>query len=207
MKSGQIEVPVFPSDVYNTIQKSGSRTEYSLKISPELRQIGSQISAMPLRYASVVHAMPGSEDQQFHSDSASGERAIIYLTDVTAESNGPIEFKDTGKVLGPAGTYAHYSASAVHRGCKSDIDRYALALAFDNSEDPISTIGAENLCAAYDCPTGYTKKDPLPNMPASATTEICCDKTANTVVIVLIVVAVVIAVGAIGVSIMMKKKK
>lgn len=64
-----------------------------------------------------------------------------------------------------------------------------------------------NVCVAYDCPTGYTKKDPLPNMPASATTEICCDKTANTVVIVLIIVAALITVGSIGIAIIMKKKK
>jgi hypothetical protein len=191
MKRGQIEVPVFPSNVYKTIKKSGSRTEYSLTLNQELRQIGSLLSDMPLRYASVVHAMPGSVDQDFHSDALTGERAIIYLTDVVSESNGPIEF-NSGKVLGPAGTYAHYSANETHRGCKSDIDRYALALAFDSNDSIIDTIGALNLCEAYTCPAGYSKKDPLPVDPASGSTAICCNKDGSIVVPVVIIVAIVL---------------
>jgi len=189
MKRGQIEVPVFPSNVYKTIKKSGSRTEYSLTLNQELRQIGSLISDMPLRYASVVHATPGSVDQDFHRDASTGERAIIYLTDVVSESNGPIEF-NSGKVLGPAGTYAHYSANETHRGCKSDIDRYALALAFDSNDSIIDTIGTPNLCEAYTCPAGYSKKNPLPVDPASATTAICCGSIVVKVVIIVAIVLV-----------------
>jgi hypothetical protein len=134
--------------------------------------------------------MPGSEDQDFHSDSKSGERAIVYLTDVDNDANGPIEFKDGGKILGPAGTYVHYSANAIHRGCKSNIDRYALALAFDSEETIISTVGAGLPgCTDFNCPVFYKRKNPAPD---GSTTEECCELDFVMVAILIIAIAVLI---------------
>jgi hypothetical protein len=187
MKTGFIEIPNFPVDIYNTLEKPGSRTEYSLKLSDELNRIAQSISDVPLRYASLVLARPGNESQDFHSDSNTGERAIIYLTDVLEDSNGPIEFEH-GKVLGPSGTYVKYSASEIHRGCSSDIDRLALALAFDSSSKIITTIGGSPTgCAIYVCPSGYRLKDPPP--AGTASTELCCEKsdTLKNIVVALLV--------------------
>jgi hypothetical protein len=146
---------------------------------------------MPLKYASIVHAFPGEDqDQEFHRDSESGERAIVYLTDVMEATNGAIEFLDQGKLLGKAGTYAHYSANEVHRGCKSDIDRYALALAFDSDNSKvITTIGA--VCSGYVCPTGYVLKTPVVNT-GSSTTQNCCKKVTNYALIVSIIALVLL---------------
>jgi hypothetical protein len=179
MRVGTLEVPTFPMDIYTVREKSGSRKEYSVTMSENLKQLASQISSLPLRYASIVHAFPGEDqDQDFHKDSDSGERAIVYLTDVMEETNGPIEFLDHGKLLGKAGSYVHYPASEVHRGCKSDIDRYALALAFDKDDSkPITTIGA--VCSGFVCDSGYVLKDPLVNT-GSATNANCCEKKNDT---------------------------
>jgi hypothetical protein len=134
-------------------------------------------------------------------DSDSGERVIVYLTDVEDKSHGPIEFLSTGKLLGKAGTYAKYSASEVHRGCKSSIDRFALALAFDsNDSKALETIGAVVNCADFTCPAGYQKKNPLPTT-GDGSTEICCEQVvANNdknigfkVAVVIICVLVVLA--------------
>lgn len=195
MKHGFIEaLPNFPLDIYNVIQKSGSRVEYSLTLTDELKDLGRRVSDMPLRFASIVYAFPSDgPDQTFHADDNSGERAIVYLTDVSNERNGPIEFENYGKVLGKAGTFVKYSANEVHRGCSSDIDRYALALAFDDdAEKVITTIGA-TVCDGYQCPAGYTIKDPLPNT-GDNTTENCCDATYkpnHTLAIVLGIIAIV----------------
>ena len=177
MKTGFLEIPNFPCDIYSTLEKSGSRTEYSLKLSDELDTIAKSISDVPLRYASIVLARPGTENQDFHLDSNTGERAIIYLSDVLEDSNGPIEF-ESGKILGPVGTYVKYSASEIHRGCSSDINRYALALAFDTSTAPITTIGSAEGCTGYSCPSGYKLKDPPPS--GSQSTELCCEKVSDT---------------------------
>ena len=177
MVIGQIDVPEISLSVYNTLKKSGSRTEYSLILNDELRHLGSSITTMPLRYASLVHAIPGNEDQDFHSDSSTGERALIYLTDVIEESNGPIEFKNFGKVLGPAGTFVHYSANETHRGCRSDINRVALAMAFDTMPKDIKTIGAMD-CVYWECPAGSTKKNPVPS-GESPSNEYCCNKKSS----------------------------
>jgi len=130
------------TSVYNITKKSGSRIEHSLTLNTKLIQLGQQITSLPLRYASIVIANVGDEDQEFHADDNSGERAILYLTNVENDTHGPIEFKHGGKILGSVGTYVHYNANEVHRGCKSDIQRYALALAFDsNPSKLIQTVG------------------------------------------------------------------
>jgi hypothetical protein len=184
MRTGFLDVPEFPLNVYNTIEKSGSRTEYSLRLSEELVHLGHQISTLPLRYASLMKARASDgTDQDFHSDSSSGERAIVYLTDVLEDTNGPIEFKDHGKMLGKAGTFVHYGAHETHRGCASDIDRYALSLAFDTSDSLITTIGADITCADITCPSGYRKKNTLPTTGPFDTTT-CCEKNSNTVLII-----------------------
>ena len=194
MKQGYLEsIPNFPIKIYDVKEKSGSRREYSLELSQELKDVASHISDVPLRFASLVLAYPSMQgdgtDQEFHSDSNSGERAIIYLTDVNEESNGPIEFEQYGKLLGKAGTYIHYPADEVHRGCKSDIYRYALALAFDdNVLKEITTIGAPTTdCADYVCPTGYKLKDPAPEN-IELTYQNCCNQTEyNTLLIISII--------------------
>jgi len=191
MKYGFIKnLPNFGVDVYNVIHKPGSRVEYSLTLTDELKDIGSRVSDLPLRFASIVHAQPSDgPHQQFHADDNSGERAIVYLTDVSEETNGPIEFEEYGKVLGKAGTFIKYAANEVHRGCASDIDRYALALAFDeDAAKVITTVGS--VCTGYECPDGYTLKDPIVDT-GSRTTENCCVANAKKdyLWIVLIVVA------------------
>lgn len=135
--------PLIYTNIYNVVKKSGSRIEYSLTLNNSLHYIASQITSIPLKFASIVLALPGTNDQKMHFDSTNGgERAIIYLTDVNKETNGPIEFQEYGKVLGKAGTFVHYNADEMHRGCKSDIHRYALALAFhENNNVVIDTIG------------------------------------------------------------------
>jgi hypothetical protein len=141
MRTGFLEVPDFAWTVSGVQEKPGSRTEHTLVLSDELHAFGKQLTDLPLKYASLMVAHNGTTDQHFHSDSSSGERAIVYLTDVT-EENGPIEFLDYGKVTGKAGTFAHYNATEQHKGCKSDVERYALAMAFDDSDTKITTIGA-----------------------------------------------------------------
>jgi hypothetical protein len=197
MKHGVInDLPNFSVDVYNVTKKSGSRVEYSLSISEELLNIGSQISDLPLRFASIVHATPSfGPHQDFHYDDNSGERAIVYLTDVETETSGPIEFQQFGKVFGKKGTYVKYSASEIHRGCSSDVNRFALALAFDADDKVITTIGST--CVGYNCPPGCILKNPPPDN-ITLSTEVCCDyvgedsKSDNTVLIVVIVVVLVI---------------
>jgi hypothetical protein len=159
------ELPQFPMDIYKTVKKSGSRLEYSIKLSDDLIHLGSKISSMPLKFASLVKALPSSDGQHqdFHADSKDGERAIVYLTNVEKETNGPIEFKEYGKIMGKAGTFVHYSANEIHRGCSSDIERYALALAFDNTSKRITTIGAHPCSGVY-CEAGYELLDPA-NFP------------------------------------------
>jgi hypothetical protein len=194
------EIPQFPIDVYNTVQKPGSRIEYSLKLSDELIQLGNKISSLPLKFASLVKAFPSSDGQhqRFHADSQDGERAIVYLTNVDEESNGPIEFLESGKLLGKAGTFAHYSANEIHRGCASDIERYALALAFDTTSKAITTVGV-NPCFGIECPPGFVEKVDIPSQPPYDETT-CCEfsgappseneKTIwNTIIFVLIIVA------------------
>jgi hypothetical protein len=180
MKIGKLNLQPFPYLIYKCIKKEGSRIEFSLTINNALINIGKKISSLPLKYASIVLALKsGTNDQIFHKDSDSGERAIIYLTDVLKDTNGPIEFQNGGKVLGPSGTYVHYLASDIHRGCKSDIDRYALAFAFDN--DPlkkIETIGyASYYCPNFACPQGTVNNgsnfDPVESN--SQNVQACCD--------------------------------
>jgi hypothetical protein len=198
MRVGFLDLPEFPCDIYNTVEKSGSRIEYSLTLSEELIELGSKISDLPLRFASVVKALPSDgKHQEFHSDSKQGERAIIYLTPVDSDSNGPIEFKEFGKVLGKAGTFVHYSADEIHRGCASDRDRYALALAFDNSETTITTVGAApSSCADIVCQEGYEKLTFLPASPPF-NEETCCQisslsqPSTSTPVSIIIVICVV----------------
>ena len=177
MRQGQIDLPDIVPEIYNVQEKSGGRTEYSITVSDQLRALGQQLTDLPLRYASIVLAKPGDKNQDFHLDSDSGQRAIIYLTDVDTNS-GPIEFKD-GPVLGPAGTYALYGANEMHRGSKSNTDRYALALAFDDSLKPITTIGAPQSCNELACDPGFVKKNDLPSSPPY-TNETCCTSSAST---------------------------
>jgi len=145
MKVGFLEnFSVSNFNVYNVVEKSGSRIEYSLQLDETLIDLGKKITSIPLKYASIVLAKnnPDAKDQDFHIDSSSGERAMIYLTDVENAKNGPIEFQNNQKIIGKAGTYVHYLANELHRGCKSDIDRYALAFAFDkNPNIIIDTVG------------------------------------------------------------------
>lgn len=143
MKIGFLpDINVNELSVYNQEKKSGSRIEYSLTLNDALKAMGAQMTDMPLRYASLVVAYEGHQDQEFHADSESGERAIVYLSDVNSETNGPIEFKHAGKILGKTGTYVHYNAAEIHRGCSSDTIRYALALAFDDDASKrIETVG------------------------------------------------------------------
>jgi hypothetical protein len=143
MRVGFLDVPVFQMEVYNVVKKPGSRIEYSLKISEDLIRLGKEISKIPLKFVSLMRAFPSKGNhQEFHADSEDGERAILYLTNVDQDSNGPIEFQSYGKLLGKAGTFVHYSANEIHRGCASDIERYALAFAFDtNNSKKITTIG------------------------------------------------------------------
>jgi hypothetical protein len=115
----------------------------------------------------------------------------MYLTNVDSESNGPIEFKEHGKMLGKAGTYFHYSANEVHRGCKSDIDRYALAMAFDASSKLISTVGTDS-CNDVECPSGYKKKAVLPTEAPFDTTT-CCEKSSDMTTYALIALLLVLA--------------
>jgi hypothetical protein len=193
MKYGFIDQPNFSVDIYNVVEKSGSRKEYSLTISDDLKQLGSQISDLPLRFASIVHAFPSTaSDQEFHSDDTSGERAIVYLTDVESESSGPIEFKEFGKILGKSGTYVKYSANEIHRGCVSDVDRYVLALAFDDSSKEITTIGGPvTPCFDYECPAGFALRDPLPSGGAASVQNCCYSsyKANHTALIIFIVVS------------------
>jgi len=185
MKQGYLEIPDFALDIYNTQKKTGGRTEYSLKLTDELLDLGKKITSLPLRFASLVEAHPSTEDQQFHQDSESGERALIYLTDVH-ETNGPIEFKN-GKVLGPIGTFVHYRANEIHRGCASDVDRLALALAFNADEKEITTVGG-HVCGGdgfeFQCPNGRTLKNPKPadlNEISSEEEQIdyCCNAASS----------------------------
>jgi len=175
MRVGTAEIPDLKLDtIYNIQQKSGSRVEYSLAITENLEEYGKQFSTLPLKFASLVVAEKGGDkDQEFHSDSSTGERVILYLTNVSTESNGPIEFQEYGKVLGNAGTFVHYKANEIHRGCKSDIERYALALAFDDSNATITTVGTS--CLNYTCPQGTTLKNPLPPNGTIESDINCCD--------------------------------
>ena len=152
-------------EFYKTVEKPGSRFEYSIKLTDELKNLGKQFSTLPLKFASLIQATPSNnKHQEFHADSEDGERALLYLTDVENESNGPVEFQKYGKILGKAGTFVHYSANEIHRGCASDINRYALALAFENSEKTITTIGvADNCTTLITCPSGFVYRNPLPN--------------------------------------------
>lgn len=192
MRTGLIEVPEFPLDVYKKVEKSGSRTEYSLRLSDELVNVGQRISSLPLKYASLMKARASEgHDQDFHSDAATGERAIVYLTDVLDDSNGPIEFQEFGKVLGKAGTFAHYSADESHKGCASNIDRYALTMAFDDSDRTITTVGTES-CVGITCPAGYKKKGVLPTEDPF-NEETCCEKD-NALVKAIIVAGLLFAI-------------
>jgi len=203
MRHGFLEVPDFSIDIYNIIEKSGARTEYSLLLNNDLYNLGKRLSDVPLRFASIVVAEPSTENQQFHADSNHGERAIIYLNDVHESSNGPIEFKEYGKILGAKGTFVHYSANEIHRGCSSDISRYALALAFDSSDTAITTIGAaaNTICDPendphFDCPSGYSVKSPIP-APASFANDTekrdyCCNKKSS---YIFVIIAVLVALG------------
>ena len=191
MKLGFINLKKFPYEIYNIQKKTGNRIEYSLKLTDDLKKLATNISSVPLAYASIVRAYPGDEDQEFHADFKEGERAIIYLTDVNEESNGPIEFKEHGKILGNAGTFVHYDANTIHRGCKSDIERFALAFAFDNS-NKIETIGIiAEPCSGFECPSDYENIYPG---SGDDTIENCCKKKTKPMSMFLIVVVVVVAI-------------
>ena len=180
MRLGFLDIQKFPKlDIYKVVDKPGSRIEYSIKLTEELRSIGKHFSNLPLKFASLIKASPSKEHQEFHADSEEGERAIIYLTDVEVNSNGPIEFKEYGKILGKSGTFVHYSANEIHRGCASDINRYALAFAFDESSKTITTIGASASCENYTCPEGSLPRDPAPTAPPYTEETCCVTKTNN----------------------------
>jgi hypothetical protein len=184
MRQGQIDVPNVVPNIYNVQAKTGGRTEYAITVTDELSSIGNKFTDMPLVYASIVVAKPGLVDQDFHADSASGQRAIIYLTDVDRDS-GPIEFEN-GPVLGAAGTYAFYNANEIHRGSKSATDRYALALAFDDYSKNITTIGATPVsCNDIYCDDGFVKRVDLPtSQPFN--NETCCTQNQNTKTILIL---------------------
>jgi hypothetical protein len=178
MRVGFLELEKVPKfEFYKTVEKPGSRFEYSIKLTDELKNLGKKFSTLPLKFASLIQATPSNnKHQEFHADSEDGERALLYLTDVENESNGPVEFQKYGKILGKAGTFVHYSANEVHRGCASDINRYALAFAFDSSEKTITTIGVpieDNCTTLITCPSGFVYRNPLPNSgPYSV--QSCC---------------------------------
>lgn len=135
------------------IIKAGNRREYKLDTTdPFVQRIVNDLHIQkPLRFASLMEALPESKlSQTFHIDSNDAKRtnAIVYLSDVKNESNGPIEFEGIGPVLGTRGTTAVYSSSEVHRGVAntSPISRYALTMAFSEDETfEIHTIGGSLL--------------------------------------------------------------
>jgi hypothetical protein len=181
MRLGFLELQAFPTfDIYNTVEKPGSRLEYSVKLTDEIRDLGKKISNVPLKFVSLMKAFPSNGNhQEFHADSEEGERAMLYLTDVEKESNGPIEFKEYGKILGKSGTFVHYSANEIHRGCTSDIDRYALAFAFDSSDKNITTIGGTVInCAVVLCPDGFVNRTSPRNVGISVE-NLCCDPESD----------------------------
>jgi hypothetical protein len=155
--------------IYAARPKSGSRFEYSLSLTEDLKALGKSITNVPLKFASLLFAVPGQNSQNFHFDSKTGERAIVYLDDVLGEEKGPIEFLSHGKVFGKAGTFAHYQASEIHRGFRASTQRYALALAFSNETEPIETVGMANACD-YKCPFGFLNKDCV----SPCTRDNCC---------------------------------
>jgi hypothetical protein len=161
MRIGKLQLPPYKNlfdKIYDVKAKSGSRFEYSLSLTDELKDLGRKISDLPLKFASLVLAVPGQKSQNFHSDNVEGERAIVYMEDVLDEKRGPIEFKTHGKVFGKAGTFAHYEANEIHRGVKAGTLRYALALAFSKNDEVIETVGVAQDCN-YKCPFGYKNKD------------------------------------------------
>jgi hypothetical protein len=129
-----------------TIAKPGGRFETPLCLDNAVMSVADQLNILkPLRFASLVEARPSEgESQAFHVDSHSSERttAIVYLSDVPDVSYGPVELESTGPVLGPRGTAVVYN-NVMHRGVvnRSEKTRMALALAFDESDVPIKTIG------------------------------------------------------------------
>jgi len=184
MRQGFLDVPQFSTEVYNIQEKTGTRIEYSILLSSELISFGKQITDVPLKFASIVLAKPGNINQDFHADSSTGERALVYLTDVD-EKSGPIEF-ESGPVLGKAGTYAFYKADEMHRGTKSLVDRYALALAFDDSDKNITTIGVAS-CADMMCQPGFRKKQVLPTQPPYDN-ETCCEPNSNSLLMIAVAI-------------------
>ena len=132
----------------SSINKTGNRREYRLDSNNAfVRRIVDNLHIQkPLRFASLMEALPGkSTSQSFHMDSTNNSRtnAIVYLTDVPEESYGPIEFQGIGPVLGTRGTTAVYSANEMHRGVANQQDetRYAITMAFAESDEQINTIG------------------------------------------------------------------
>ena len=153
MKVNTLSLPsieILADKIYESKAKSGSRYEYSLALNDDLIELGHRITTTPLKFASLVLAVPGEKSQDFHADSDNGERAIIYIDDVLSEDNGPIEFLNHGPVFGKSGTCVHYAANEIHRGTKSKTQRYALALAFSDVDETIDTVGAA-LCD-FKCP-------------------------------------------------------
>jgi hypothetical protein len=191
MRTGFLDIPPFPLHTYNTTEKSGSRIEFSLRLSDEFIELGRKISDLPLKYVSLMKARASNgNDQEFHQDSSSGERAILYLTDVLDEAQGPIEFQKYGKILGKSGTYVHYSADEVHRGCSSITDRYALALAFDESSNEIRTIGGPENCSYITCPSGSKKKAVLPTTGEISETT-CCEQDNKLITIAIFTFSII----------------
>ncbi len=127
--------------------KPGNRIEIPLALEglPTL-----SLSTMPLQFASLLIAFPGSKHQHFHADDQDGDRAIIYLTDVFSSRDGAIQVKGKKALVGPKGTGIFYSASTIHRGKANKSLRPRIALALAYSHKKVQTVGISiDSCTSY----------------------------------------------------------
>jgi len=142
--SSEIEVAMSVTPV----KKPGNRFEYVLPLdTPWLAQFQS-LSEMPLRFASILVALKGTENQDEHQDDPTelGERVIVYLTDVKTADDGALEIAGVPQ-LGDRGKINRYTTRDMHRGLanKSDTPRIALGLAYSHSTKAILTIGGPSI--------------------------------------------------------------
>lgn len=133
------------------IAKSGNRLEYTVPLDTPWLEHFKSLSEKPLRFASILVALTGTESQGEHQDDPSeiGERIIVYLTDVKNSTDGAVEILGVPQ-LGLRGTLCRYSTRDRHRGLanESSTPRIALGLAFSDSTKTIFTIGRA-------CPDGF----------------------------------------------------
>lgn len=132
--------------IVDPMKKSGTRLEYAVPLTTPWLQFQS-LSEKPLRFASILVALTGTEHQDEHQDDPSddGERVIVYLTDVTSADDGALELAGVPQ-LGERGTIIRYTTRDMHRGLANTgtMPRIALGLAFSHNTKPVLTIG--NVC-------------------------------------------------------------